>query len=110
MDNELLDDAKPCEVGNAESRFVFHSFPRPLGGESEDDTLARGLKILALMKRIGLILAPEVVHWDMTVLTPDAPPVDLLQSRASFTELAFSELTRHSEVFVLSRLSSTFRG
>jgi hypothetical protein len=51
------------------------------------------------MKQAGLILAPETVRWDMTMLGPDAPEVNLLQRRASFTELAMSELARHSENF-----------
>jgi hypothetical protein len=80
-------------------RHFFHSFPRPKRDESANDTLDRGLKILTFMKQVGLILAPEVVHWDVSVLAPDAPQVHLLQCRASFTELAISELARHSKTF-----------
>jgi hypothetical protein len=80
-------------------RRFFHSFPRPKKNESGNETLLRGFRILSFMKRAGLILAPEIVKWDTKVLSPEAPPVDLLQRRASFTELATNELPKHSKRF-----------
>lgn len=87
------------ESQKSHQRSFFHCFPRPKRGEQKDQTLARGLSILAFMKRVGLILAPEIVHWDVSILSPEAPPVNLLQRRISFTELALSELTEHSAIF-----------
>jgi hypothetical protein len=80
-------------------RRLFHSFPRPKKDEAQADTLERALKILAAMKHVGLILAPEIVNWNVSVLSPTAPPVNLLQRRASFTELDVSELPAHSAIF-----------
>jgi hypothetical protein len=82
-----------------QSRHFFHSFPRPKPYESVNETIDRGLEILKFMKQVGLILAPEVVRWDVSGISPSAPEVNLLQRRASFTELATSELARHSETF-----------
>jgi hypothetical protein len=79
-----------------ERRF-FHSFPRPKKNESPDATLARGLRILEVMKQVGLVLAPEVVNWDVSLL--GANSLSFLQRRASFTELSFSDLADHSAAF-----------
>jgi hypothetical protein len=46
-----------------------------------------------------MILAPELVVWDMGILGGGAKPVSLLQRRASFTELDISELASHSATF-----------
>ena len=81
------------------SRYFFHSFPRPKATESRGATLNRALGILSLMKRVGLILAPELVVWDVGILGSGAKPVALLQRRASFTELDISELRSHSRKF-----------
>jgi hypothetical protein len=85
--------------GPTNSRRFFHSFPRPRKGEPKEATLDRALNILALIKRTGMILAPEVVTWDMSVLGEGAKPVHLLQRRASFTELDITELPAHSAIF-----------
>ena len=52
------------DIGN---RSFFHSFPRARKGEPAEATLNRGLGILAFMKQVGLVLAPETVHWDISV-------------------------------------------
>jgi hypothetical protein len=85
--------------GPVNNRRFFHSFPRPRRDESPKDTLDRALRVLSLIKRIGMILAPEVVTWDMAILGGNAKPVSLLQRRASFTELDISELPAHSATF-----------
>jgi hypothetical protein len=46
-----------------ESRYFFHTFPRGRKNEASADTLSRALKILRLMKEVGLVLAPENVEW-----------------------------------------------
>jgi hypothetical protein len=81
------------------NRHFFHSFPRPKAGEEEDATLERGLSILATMKEVGLVLAPEIVEWDLNAITGGREQLKLLQRRASFTELSESELALHSKVF-----------
>jgi Putative abortive phage resistance protein AbiGi, antitoxin len=89
-----------------EQRRFFHSFPRPKKGETEDATLARSIRILEFMMRVGLVLAPEVVNWDMRLVTQGAKQqLSILQRRVSFTELDMSELTQHSAAFGLFSLS-----
>jgi hypothetical protein len=44
-------------------RFFYHSFPRPHRGEVPEQQIEKGLKILALINKAGLILAPEIVAW-----------------------------------------------
>jgi hypothetical protein len=78
-------------------RRFFHSFPRPKKDEPEDATLDRGLRILTLMKQAGLVLAPEIVKWNMSAL--GAKDFSVLQRRASFTELHLNELGAHGRVF-----------
>jgi hypothetical protein len=81
------------------TRRFFHSFPRPKSGEDEDATIERGLAILGAMKKIGLVLAPEIVEWDLGQITGGREELKLLQRRASFTELSDAELPPHTEVF-----------
>jgi len=81
------------------NRHFFHSFPRPRTDEQEDATLERGFSILATMKEVGLVLAPEIVEWDIKAITGGREQLKLLQRRASFTELSESELVPHSKVF-----------
>ena len=80
-------------------RYFFHSFPRPKKDESEDATLERGLKILAFMKDFGLVLAPEIVDWDVSLISGGAEQLQILQRRACFTELSTDELPGHSAIF-----------
>lgn len=81
-------------------RRFFHSFPRPKANESKHDTLERGLRILSFMKDCGLILAPEIVQWNVSTLsgTPNEH-LSLLQRRACFTELSLAELSAHRATF-----------
>jgi hypothetical protein len=86
-------------MDDAQDRLFFHSFPRPKAAESEEDTLERGLGILGFMKKVGLVLAPEIVDWDVSVISGGAERLHILQRRACFTELSLSELTAHNTMF-----------
>ena len=79
-------------------RFFYHSFPRPRQ-EDSTATLERGLEILRFMAEVGLILAPEVVHWDAGALSTNNERIQILQRRASFTELSRRELVDHARHF-----------
>jgi hypothetical protein len=83
----------------ANDRLFFHSLPRPKAEESADVTLERGLQILAFMKEIGLVLAPEVVEWDVSVVSGGHEHLHILQRRACFTELSIAELPGQSAIF-----------
>jgi hypothetical protein len=80
-------------------RHLYHSFPRPRADEFEDATLERGLSILAFMKEAGLVLAPEVINWDVSVIGGGAEQLRILQRRACFTELSAAELAAHCAIF-----------
>lgn len=80
-------------------RQLIHSFPRPKIGEEESATLDRALNILALIRDIGLILAPESLEWNLQQLVPGQGPLRILQRRLCLTELAAEELPDHSKVF-----------
>ena len=81
------------------NRRFFHSFPRPKNGEPEGSILDRGLAALDLMRKVGPILAPEVVNWDISGFSLGAKRLGILQRRMSFTELATSELPEHCKIF-----------
>lgn len=85
--------------GKIDDRHFFHSFPRPKKGESADLAVARGIRMLSLMKTVGAVLAPEVVNWDVSGFSLGAKVLPILQRRMSFTELAKSELPDHNKVF-----------
>lgn len=84
---------------NKDNRRFFHNFPRPRAGEDAAATLKRGIAILTSIKNVGLVLAPEVVKWDIQVIAGKNEPLRLLQRRASFTELSLPELALHSRAF-----------
>ena len=84
---------------NADPRFFYHSFPRTRQSETHSETASRGWAILQSMKRLGLILAPEVVEWHTPVSLGTPSPVQILQRRISFTELSPQELSAHSTRF-----------
>ena len=54
--------------------------------------------MLKATRRLGLVLASEVVHWD-TPLFGGPPITDVLQKRICFTELEMEELAAHSCTF-----------
>ena len=83
----------------AEPRFFYHSFPRTRPGETHSETASRGWAILQSMKKLGLILAPEVVEWHTPVSLGTPSPIQILQRRICFTELSPQELSEHSTRF-----------
>ena len=83
----------------ANTRFFYHSFPRPRDGENRLALLVRGLAILRSIQRTGLVLAPEVVEWTTPVSLGSPSPYRVLQERICFTELAPDELPAHSQHF-----------
>jgi hypothetical protein len=80
-------------------RQLIHSFPRPKVGENDDATLERALAILKLIRDVGLVLAPEVLEWDLQQLTPGRGPLRIFQQRLCLTELSPTDLPAHSHVF-----------
>jgi hypothetical protein len=80
-------------------RFFFHTFPRPKKDEDRDAALARALSILRFMKDVGIILAPELVTWEIQMPTGGIERLPVLQQRVCFTELATDELEGHSATF-----------
>ena len=82
-----------------ESRFFYHSFPRPRQEESPAETARRGWAILKSMRKLGLVLAPEVVEWHTPVSLGTPSPIQVVQRRICFTELSQHELRKHSMRF-----------
>ena len=54
--------------------------------------------MLETTKRLGLLLAPEIVQWD-TPLFGGPPNTPVLQKRICFTELEMAELPMHTKTF-----------
>ena len=82
-----------------EPRYFYHSFPRPRHGETPTETAQRGWVILQLIRKLGLMLAPEVVEWHTPVSLGTPSPIQILQRRVCFTELSQQELSGHSKRF-----------
>jgi hypothetical protein len=80
-------------------RFFFHTFPRSGQSESPEATLNRALDILSFMKEAGLVLAPEIVKWELPLQGGGVEHLSILQRRACFTELSIAELDRHAATF-----------
>jgi hypothetical protein len=80
-------------------RFFFHTFSRPVQDEPVDATLDRALGILSFMKERGLILAPEIVTWELPLQDGGVESLSILQRRACFTELSIAELADHARIF-----------
>jgi len=52
------------------------------------------------MEEVGIVLAPELVKWDITGIVGDADEkLETLQRRVCFTELSAAELPQHSVTF-----------
>jgi hypothetical protein len=80
-------------------RFFYHSFPRRRGSE-ETYEVEKGLTILRLMKKMGLLLTPENIKWpDVSSEGSLSEPWTIVQIRCCFTELGPTELLQHAEVF-----------
>ena len=82
-----------------DTRFFYHSFPRPRRDETQSETADRGWAILQSISKLGLILAPEVVEWHTPVNLGTPSPMQVLQRRICFTELSPQELNGHSKRF-----------
>ena len=76
----------------SESRFFYHSFPRPRPGESDGETADRGWAILQTMQKLGLILAPEIVEWHTPVSLGTPSPIRMAHTRQSWYTLTHSNL------------------
>jgi Putative abortive phage resistance protein AbiGi, antitoxin len=79
-------------------RFFYHSFPRR--GRGSDGEIEKGCKILSLITKIGLVMAPEALTWSYPH-ADGSPPREqqTLQRRVCFTELAPHELREHARLF-----------
>lgn len=82
-----------------QQRRLIHSFPRPKAGDSPEATLERAISILSLIKKVGLVLAPEVIEWDLSSPSSNQTPLRTLQRRICFTEIEPAELTKHCASF-----------
>jgi len=80
-------------------RFFFHTFPRPKQCELSEATQNRALSILRFMKEAGLVLAPEIVNWQLPLQEGGVEHLPILQRRACFTELSVGELDGHMATF-----------
>ena len=82
-----------------ETKYFYHSFPRPRDGEPHERRINRGLAFLRSIKQSGLILAPEIVEWHTPVSIGSPSPIRLIQQRICFTELSRVDLNEHSNRF-----------
>lgn len=80
-------------------RNLIHSFSRPKPNEAKDALAGRVLEILGLICEIGLILAPELIEWDLSEIGLGKGVLPILQQRICFTDLTPAELPRHAETF-----------
>lgn len=79
--------------------FFYHSFPRIRPGRTRQDTIRTGLQMLAFMKQVGLVLAPEVIVWKQSLASGEYRTITIKQRRLCFTELSRSQLEKHGERF-----------
>jgi hypothetical protein len=80
-------------------RRFYHSFPRIRPDDEYSETIATGLEILASIKTIGLILAPEIIEWKQPLSDGSYRTTFLLQRRICFTELEASDVPEHAKKF-----------
>lgn len=80
-------------------RNLIHSFSRPKPNESKVALAKRVIEILGLIRDIGLILAPELINWDLTRIGLGKDVLAILQQRICFTDLSPADLPNHSETF-----------
>jgi hypothetical protein len=52
-----------------------------------------------LIRKIGLVLAPEILDWDLRAIAAGSEKLQLLQRRLCLTEISPSELCQHSTMF-----------
>src|ERR1022692_3330923 len=80
-------------------RFFYHSFPRLRRGETPEQQVEKGLRILALIGKTGLVLAPEIVVWKQPTQDGNVRVLEQLQKRICFTELSEADLPEHGRRF-----------
>jgi hypothetical protein len=79
-------------------RQFFHSFPRLGKNETAEAHADRACAILEYMKEVGLVLAPELVTWEVPGAA-GTQSLPMLQRRACLTELSDRELAPHAAQF-----------
>jgi len=78
-------------------RYFYHSFPRR---KEKTDEVEKGLKILSMMKKMGLLLTSENVPWpDLSSDSSSSESWTIAQVHCCFTELGPAELLQHAEHF-----------
>jgi len=80
-------------------RYFYHSFRRIRPDEDRSAAIKQTLSILEAMEKIGLILAPEVVTWDIPLADQTTKRISYRQRRICFTELSRQELPDHARKF-----------
>src|SRR5271165_6588201 len=81
-------------------RFLYHSFPRPRSGESQEALVTRALGILSNLQTTGFVFAPEIVIWHQKLADGASRKVSFRQKRICFTELLDSDdLIEHTQTF-----------
>jgi hypothetical protein len=81
----------------APERYFYHSFPQH---KEKTGEVEKGLKILALMKKMGLLLTPDNIPWpDVRSDGSASEGWTITQIRCCFTELGPNELAQHAEEF-----------
>lgn len=78
---------------------LIHSFPRPRAGDSPEIAQERAISVLAQIRKMGFVLAPELIEWDLSAIGSNKAPLQILQRRLCFTEIEPAELVNHSASF-----------
>jgi hypothetical protein len=81
------------------AEVFYHSFPRIRPGQHVKDTIPTGLQVLACIKEMGLVLAPEIVVWKQSLVSGEYRTITIRQRRISFTALSRTQLKTHGERF-----------
>jgi hypothetical protein len=88
--------------------YLYHCFPRVDRRRlSAEDSVTRGLRILELILRIGVLLVPEEINWRVATTLEDGTTREFpllgifsfLQRRFCLTALREDELAPHCKVF-----------
>lgn len=85
------------QVRKQTNRYMYHSFPRRKRPQEGNE---KGLEILSLILKHGLLLTPEMETWRDRKMPPSPPEeYTVVSKRCCFTEIAENELARHAEYF-----------
>lgn len=80
-------------------RYFYHCFPRR-HDDSESGEVKKGLAILGSIKKIGLLLVPEVIEFPVAELNRNVSESWFVsQKRCCFTELSPVNLPQHAKEF-----------